>query len=112
MGKPNPTKRQSHLQCRVLVLRTRDTCSINFLLFLPIFSQAAVRYDGPQEGEEVAEHGKGMVDGRGAVLIEQELVMKKEYQDSCRGRDGERKREREIDKRGLIMLITKDTSIM
>ena len=60
-----------------------------------------------------------MVDGRGAVLVEQELVMKKENQDSCREGEREREREREVIPRvkleingGLIMSITKDTSIM
>ena len=70
------------------------TC-FKFSTFLPIFSQAAVRYDGPQQGEEVAEHGKGMVDGSRAVLIEQELVMKKENQDSWREREREEKSWRE-----------------
>ena len=45
---------------------------------IPIFSQAAVGYDGPQEGEKVAEHGKSVVDGSGAIFTEQELVSKKE----------------------------------
>ena len=78
-----------------------------FSTFLPIFSQAAVRYDGPQQGEEVAEHGKGMVDGSRAVLTEQELVTKKENQDSWRERERERRKVGEKrDKQVLIISIT------
>ena len=40
------------------------------IMYLPVFSKAAVRDDGPKEGKEVAEHDKGMVDGSGTVLIE------------------------------------------
>ena len=63
---------------------------------IPILPQAAVGYDGTQEGEKVAEHGKGMEEGRGAVLTEQELVSKKENQDSFmqwRERKRDKKRE-------------------
>ena len=63
-----------------------------------------------------------MVDGSGAILTEQELVTKKENQDSCkeggRGEGGRERGERETGvgregreiNQGLIISITKDTN--
>ena len=65
---------------------------------IPIFSQAAVGYDSPYEGEEVAEHRRGVENSSGAIFTKLELVTKKENQDSYRegwGKERERDRARE-----------------
>ena len=76
---------------------------------IPIFSQAAVGYDSPYKGEEVAEHRRGMENSSGAIFTKLELITKKEDQDSYREGGGKREREREREReteRGKILICT------
>ena len=45
--------------------------------YVRVFPQTAVRDDGSEEWEKVAEHDEGMVDSSGTVLSEEELLVQK-----------------------------------